>query len=98
MRIFLNAWLRQWAEASLRQELHQANDKLIRSQEIRERLINQSQEQTKANKKKMDCLKAANKRGRAYDEALIKAVRERMSDEMFQGIVAYVRAIEELKA
>lgn len=95
MRKFLNAWLRRWAEASLRNELHQTQEKLIRQQDIRDRLINEVQEQAKAHKSKMEILKRNHKKATAYDTKLIKALRERMSDEMFRSTAAYVQMLEE---
>lgn len=98
MRKFLNAWLRRWAEASLRNELHQAQEKLIRQQEIRDRLINEAQGQAKAHKSKMEILKRNHKKTTAYDTKLIKALRERMSEEMFLGTAAYVRMQQDSKS
>lgn len=95
MRAYLNAWLRRWAEASLRNELHQAQEKLIRQQNITERLISESQERAEANKKKIELLKRNHKKATSHDTKLIKALRERMSDEMFLSTAAYVRMIEE---
>lgn len=92
MRKFLNAWLRRWAEASLRIELHQTQEKLIRQLDIKDRIIAESVEQAKTNKKKVETLKSNHKKAVAYDTKLIKALRERMSDEMFLGTAAFVRA------
>jgi hypothetical protein len=87
MRKFLNAWLRRWAAASLRQELHQAQDKLIAQLEIRENLVAKHQEHiaafAKKRKKQLDA--------RAYDTELIKALRARMEDDLFRAIVSHVR-------
>lgn len=97
MRKFLNTWSRRWAEASLRNELHQTQEKLIRQQDIKDRLIAEAQEQAKANKSKLEILKRNHKKATTYDTKLIKALRERMSEEMFLSTAAYVRAIEESK-
>lgn len=97
MRKFLNTWLRRWAEASLRNELHQIQEKLIRQQEIKGRMIAESQEQANANKSKMEILKSNHKKATAYDTKLIKALRERMSEEMFLSTAAYVRMLEDSK-
>lgn len=97
MRKFLNTWLRRWAEASLRNELHQTQEKLIRQQEIKDRMIAESQEQAKTNKSKIEILKRNHKKATAYDTKLIKALRERMSDDMFRSTAAYVQMLEESK-
>lgn len=87
MRSLLNAWLRRWATASMRNELHQAQERLISQLEIRENLISKHQEQiagfAKKRKKHLDAM--------AYDTALIKALRARMDDELFKAIVTHVR-------
>lgn len=97
MRTYLNAWLRRWAEASLRTELHQAQEKLIRQQKISERLSAESQRQSAASRKKRETLIRNHKSSVSYSEKLIKALRERMSEEMFLATAAYVRASEDLK-
>lgn len=97
MIVFLNAWLRRWAEASLRTELHQAQEKLIRQQGISERLLAEHQRQAAANKKKIETLKRNHKKSVRHSEMLIAALRERMSDEMFSAVVAYVHFKEENK-
>ena len=97
MRKFLNTWLRRWAEASLRNELHQTQEKLIRQQDIKDRLIAESEERAKANKEKLEILKRNHKKATAYDTKLIKALRERMSDEMFRSTALYVQALEDSK-
>jgi hypothetical protein len=97
MRKFLNAWLRRWAEASLRNELHEIQNALIRQQEIKERMIAESQEQAKAHKSKLEILKRNHKKASAHGTKLIKALRERMSEEMFLSTAAYVRMLEECK-
>ncbi len=91
IRGMLNSWLRRWADASLRQELHQTQDKLIRQQEIRLNLINQSEEQAKAYSRKADERKKKNAEAASYDSKLIKALRARMSDDLFRSIAAHVR-------
>lgn len=98
MRTFLNTWLRRWAEASLRQELYIAQEKVIRLQDIKDRLISQSQEQARVHKKKMETLKSNHKKSTSHDTRLIRALRERMSEEMFLSTAAYVRVLEEVKA
>jgi hypothetical protein len=97
MRKFLNAWLRRWAEASLRNELHETQNALIRQQEIKERIIAESQEQAKNHKKKVERLTQSHRRSVRHDTLLIKALRERMSEEMFLSTAAYVRMLEEAK-
>lgn len=98
MRKFLNVWLRRWAEASLRNELHHTQNALIREQEIKERIIAESQEQAKNHKKKVLRLTQSHRRSVRHDTLLIKALRERMSEEMFLSTAAYVRIIEESKS
>lgn len=98
MRKFLNAWLRRWAEASLRNELHEIQNALIRQQEIKERIISESQEQAKNHKKKVEILKRNHRKAVKHDALLIKALRERMSEEMFLSTAAYVRMLEEVKS
>jgi hypothetical protein len=97
IRGMLNSWLRRWAEASLRQQLHQEQDKVIRLQEVRDNLIKQSEEQTKARtarakERKKNAAKAA-----SYDEKLIKALRARMPDDLFRSVVAHVNGHAEDK-
>lgn len=94
MRTFLNAWLRRWAEASLRTELHQAQEKLIRQQNISERLIAASERQAVVNKQKLENLKRNHKSNVAHNEQLIRAMRDRMSPELFLAISEHVRANE----
>lgn len=94
MRTFLNAWLRRWAEASLRTELHQAQEKLIRQQNISERLIAESERQTSVNKQKIENLKRNHKSNVSHNEKLIRAMRDRMSPELFLAVAEHVRAKE----
>lgn len=88
MRMFLNSWLRRWAEASLRNELHQAQEKLIRQREINLTIMARVEEQKdkliRTKKKHVDAVK--------YDSSLIKALKERMSDELFMSVVAHVKS------
>lgn len=48
MRSALNSWLRRWAEASLRTELHQAQERLIRQQEKYAKALAHAEGQEKA--------------------------------------------------
>lgn len=88
MRTFLNAWLRRWAEASLRNELHQAQEKLIRQQEINLNILARIEQQkdklVRTKKRHSDAVK--------HDSSLIKALKERMSDELFMSIVTHVKS------
>lgn len=94
MRTFLNAWLRRWAEASLRTELHQAKEKVIRQQNISERLIAESQRQASILKKKIQNQRDAHKRNISHNENLIKALRDRMSEDLFLAVSEHVHAME----
>jgi hypothetical protein len=94
MRTFLNAWLRRWAEASLRTELHQAQEKFIRQQNISERLINESQRQSGLHKQKLKTQARNNKKNVAHSENLIKALRDRMPEDLFLAVAEHVHAME----
>lgn len=94
MRAVLNTWLRRWAEASLRTEMHQAQEKVIRQQNISERLLAESQRQAHANKQKIENLKRNQKRSVSHSEKLIKALRDRMSPDLFLAVTEHVRAME----
>jgi hypothetical protein len=94
MRTFLNAWLRRWAEASLRTELHQAQEKFIRQQNISERLIAESQRQAGINKQKLKNLAKNHKKNVSHSENLIKALRDRMPEDLFLAVAEHVHAME----
>lgn len=94
MRPVINAWLRRWAEASLRTELHQAQEKVIRQQNISERLLAESQRQAHTNKQKIESLKRNHKRSASHSEKLIKALRDRMSPDLFLAVTEHVHAME----
>lgn len=94
MRTFLNAWLRRWAEASLRNELHQAQEKLIRQQNISEKLVSASQRQAELHKQKLKTQTRNNKKNVAHSENLIQALRERMPEDLFLACAEHVHAME----
>lgn len=94
MRKFLNAWLRRWAETSLRIELHQAQEKVIRQQNISERLIAESQRQASATKKKIANITLSHRKNVSHNEKMIKALRERMPEELFLAVSEHVHAME----
>lgn len=94
MRTFLNAWLRRWAEASLRNELHQAQEKLIRQQNISERLIAASERQAELHKQKLKTQARNNKKNVSHSENLIKALRDRMPEDLFLACAEHVHAME----
>lgn len=94
MRKFLNAWLRRWAEASLRTELHQAQEKFIRQQNICENLIAESQRQAEFNKQKLKTLARNHKKNVSHSENLIKALRDRMPEDLFLAVAEHVHSME----
>lgn len=94
MRAVLNAWLRRWAEASLRTELHQAQEKLIRQKNISETLFANTQRQSSNHKKKMEALARNHKKNIAHSEHLIKALRDRMPEDLFLAVATHVHAME----
>lgn len=94
MRAFLNAWLRRWAEASLRTELHQAQERLIRQQNISENLISESQRLAGVNKQKLKTQARKHKKNVAHSEHLIKALRDRMPEDLFLAVAEHVHAME----
>ncbi|NWC38388.1 hypothetical protein [Pseudomonas tolaasii] len=94
MRALLNAWLRRWAEASLRTELHQAQEKLIRQQNISERLISESKRQARLHKKKIECLTINHRQNASHNEKLIRALRDRMPPDLFLAVADHVHAKE----
>lgn len=94
MRAVLNAWLRRWAEASLRTELYQAQEKVIRQQNISERLLAESQRQAHVNKQKIANIARSHRKNVAHSEALIKALRDRMSPDLFLAVTEHVHAME----
>lgn len=91
MRTFLNAWLRQWAEASLRTELHQAQEKLIREKEKLSRSLAKGEADTKAWKSKEAEIKRKHVEANRYNERLISALRERVPAELFYSVCEYAR-------
>lgn len=97
IRAMLNSWLRRWAEASLRQQLHNEQDKVIRLQDVRENLIKQAEAQTKARAERAKLRKQKAVTAASYDAKLIKALRARMPDELFRSVVAHVNGQEEDK-
>lgn len=97
IRKFLNAWLRRWAEASLRQQLHQEQDKVIRLQDARDNLIKQAADQNKARAERAKERKKNIAKAASYDSKLIKALRARMPDELFRSVVAHVNGQSEDK-
>lgn len=94
MRTFINAWLRRWAEASLRTELHQAQERLISQQEKTARAVAQAEKIQKDGAKKHLLTKQRHAAANAYDSRLIKALRERMSPELFIAVTEHVRAAQ----
>lgn len=94
MRAFLNAWLRRWAEASLRTELHQTQEKFIRQQNICENLIAESQRQVGVHKQKLKTLARNHKKNVSHSENLIKALRDRMPEDLFLAVAEHVHAME----
>jgi len=94
MRQFLNAWLRRWAEASLRTELHQTQEKFIRQQNICESMIAESQRQAGVNKQKLKTLARNHKKNVSHSENLIKALRDRMPEDLFLAVAEHVHAME----
>jgi hypothetical protein len=94
MKRIFNVWLRRWAEASLRNELHQTQEKLIRSQEMRVKAEVKFDDYVKLSAERLDALKKRNTADRRGDSRLIKALRERMPAELFLSVSEYVRNIE----
>jgi len=97
MRKFLNAWLRRWAQASLRTELHQANERLISQQEKTARAIAHAEKIHKDHEKKLLLTKQRHVAASDYDSKLIKALRDRMSPELFLSVTEYVRTARQRK-
>lgn len=97
IRPILNIWLRRWADASLRQQLHQEQDKVIRLQDVRDNLLKQSEEQNKARTARAKERKKKAVAAASYDTKLIKALRARMPDELFRSVVAHVNGQSEDK-
>ena len=97
IRSMLNSWLRRWAEASLRQQLHNEQDKVIRLQDVRDNLLKQAEEQKKARAARAIERKKKSKTAASYDAKLITALRARMPDELFRSVVAHVNGQEEDK-
>ena len=98
MRTFLNAWLRQWAEASLRTELHQAQEKLIREKAKLSRSLALIEAETKMRKAKEAETKRKHVEACAYNERLINALRERVPPELFFSVCEYARKREAKEA
>lgn len=91
MRTFLNAWLRRWAEASLRTELHQAQEKLIREKEKLSRSLANYESSLKAWKARESDIKRKHVEANSYNERLISALRERVPAELFYSVCEYAR-------
>ena len=94
MRKFLNTWLRRWAEASLRTELHQVQEKLISQQEKTARALAHAEKIHKDSARKHLLTKQRHAAANAYDSKLIKALRERMSPELFIAVAEHVRNMQ----
>jgi len=94
MRAFLNAWLRRWAEASLREELHQTQERFIRQKNICENMLAESQRQAGAHKQKLKTLARNHKKNVSHSENLIKALRDRMPEDLFLAVAEHVHAME----
>lgn len=91
MRIFINAWLRRWADASLRKELHQAQEKAISSRRTTENVQANLYTQIRAWKAREAKLKQKYSAASKFDSNLIKALKERVPEEIFLGAVEYSR-------
>ena len=94
MRAFLNAWLRRWAEASLREELHQTQERFIRQKNICENMRAESQRLVDLHKQKLKTLARNHKRNVSHSESLIKALRDRMPEDLFLAVAEHVHAME----
>ena len=94
MRSALNSWLRRWAEASLRTELHQSQERTIRAQEVRAFVEAQLRDHVQASTKRLKDLKRRNVKDRKEDGQLIKALKERMPEDLFLSVAAHVREMQ----
>lgn len=88
MRKFLNAWLRRWAEASLRTELNGVQEKLYRALENRQKLIETIDAQTEAVRER----KRKHSAERAFDGDVINALKARVPEEFFKNVIAHHKA------
>ncbi|MFV3014742.1 hypothetical protein ACM9HO_03335 [Pseudomonas sp. KHB2.9] len=67
---------------------------MIRQQNISERLLAESQRQASAARKKVANITRSHRKNVAHNEALIKALRDRMSPDLFLAVTEYVHTME----